>query len=312
MHEHFVGIDVAKDKVDVHVHPSGERCTVATDEGGLRTLLTWVQAHAPALIVLEATGGYEVVVAATLGSAGWPVVVVNPRQIRDFARATGRLAKTDALDAAVIAHFAAAVQPSVRPLPTAAGEALGALVARRRQLLEMLGAERNRQAQARDRRLQRQIGTHVRWLLRAVADVERELREAIRTSPLWREHDALLTSVPGVGPVTAQTLIAEVPELGQLGRQQLAALIGVAPFNCDSGTLRGRRRIRGGRASVRGVLYMATLVAVRHNPRLAAFYRRLTAAGRPKKVALVAAMRKLLTILNAIVRDRRPWQPEIA
>lgn len=312
MHGQFVGMDVAKDKVDVHVRPSGERCTVTTDEGGLRELLTWVQARSPSLIVLEATGGYEVVVAATLGSAGLPVAVVNPRQIRDFARATGQLAKTDALDSAVIAHFAEAVQPPVRPLATAAAEALGALVVRRRQLLDMLGAERNRQAQARERPLQRRIAAHVTWLTKALADIDRELHDAIRSTPIWRETDDLLKSVPAIGAVTAHTLIAEVPELGTLGRRQIAALIGVAPFNCDSGTLRGRRMIAGGRAPVRRVLYMATLVAVRYNPLIAAFYTRLTAAGRPKKVALVAAMRKLLIILNAIVREKRPWHPEIA
>ena len=312
MHGLFVGMDVAKDKVDVHVRPGGERCTVTTDEVGLRELLTWVQARSPSLIVLEATGGYEVVVAATLGSAGLPVAVVNPRQIRDFARATGQLAKTDTLDSAVIARFAEAVQPPVRPLATAAAEALGALVVRRRQLLDMLGAERNRQAQARERQLQRRIAAHVTWLTKALADIDRELHDAIRSTPIWRETEDLLKSVPAIGAVTAHTLIAEVPELGTLGRRQIAALIGVAPFNCDSGTLRGRRMIAGGRAPVRRVLYMATLVAVRYNPLIAAFYTRLTAAGRPKKVALVAAMRKLLIILNAIVREKRPWHPEIA
>jgi transposase len=312
MHGLFLGVDVAKDKVDVHVRPSGERLTVGTDETGLGELVTWVRERAPALVVLEATGGYEVVVAATLGSAGLPVAVVNPRQIRDFARATGQLAKTDALDAAAIARFAEAVQPPGRPLATAAAQALGALVARRRQLLDMLGAERNRQAQTRDPQLHRQIGAHVKWLTKALADIDRELHDTIRATPLWREQDALLKSVPAVGPVTAHTLIAEVPELGQLGRRQIAALIGVAPLNRDSGTLRGRRMIGGGRASVRRVLYMTALVAVRYNPVIAAFYARLTAAGRPKKVALVAAMRKLLTILNAILREKRPWQPDIA
>lgn len=312
MHGYFVGIDVAKDKLDVHVRPSGESWTVGNEAAGLRELGAQLQERAPALIVLEATGGYEVVVAATLASGGLPVAVVNPRQIRDFARATGQLAKTDTLDAAAIARFAEAVQPPVRPLATPAAEALGELVARRRQLIDMLGAERNRQAQARDRQVQRQLGAHVKWLTKALADLDRDLHDTIRTTPVWRETDALLTSVPAVGAVTAHTLIAEVPELGQLGRRQIAALIGVAPLNRDSGTLRGRRMISGGRASVRRVLYMAALVAVRHHPCLAAFYARLTAAGRPKKVALVAAMRKLLTILNAIVRDKRPWQPENA
>lgn len=312
MHGLFVGIDVAKDKLDVHERPTGEGVRVANDEAGLRELVKRYHGQPPVLIVLEATGGYEVPVAATLASAGLAVVVVNPRQIRDFARATGQLAKTDGLDAAVIARFAEAVQPAVRPLATPAAEALAALVTRRRQLVEMLGAERNRQGQARDRQLQRRIGAHVQWLTKALAEIDRELHATIRATPLWREQDDLLKSVPGVGPVTAHTLIAAVPELGRLGRRQMAALIGVAPLNRDSGTLRGRRMISGGRAPVRRVLYMATLVAVRRNPRLATFYARLTAAGRPKKVALVAAMRKLLTIVNAIVRDQRPWQPQIA
>lgn len=312
MHECFVGIDVSKDKLDVHVRPSGESLTLGTGPAGLHALVERVQGWGPVLIVLEATGGYEGVVAAALASAALPVAVVNPRQIRDFARATGQLAKTDALDAAVIARFAAAVRPPVRPLAPPAAQALGEVVTRRRQLLEMLGAERNRQAQARDRHVQRQLGTHVRWLTKALADLDRDINDTIRSSPVWRATDDLLKSVPAVGPVTAHTLIAEVPELGQLGRRQIAALIGVAPLNRDSGTLRGRRMIGGGRASVRHVLYMAALVGVRYNPRLAAFYARLTGAGRPKKVALVATMRKLLTILNAIVRDQRPWQPQHA
>lgn len=312
MHALFVGIDVSKDKLDVHVRPSGECITLGTTPAGLHELVERVHGWGPALIVLEATGGYEVVVAAALASAALPVAVVNPRQIRDFARATGQLAKTDALDAAVIARFAEAVRPPVRPLAPPAAQALGELVTRRRQLLEMLGAERNRQAQARDRQVQRQLGTHVRWLTKALADLDRDITDTIRSSPVWRTTDDLLKSVPAVGPVTAHTLIAQVPELGQLGRRQIAALIGVAPLNRDSGTLRGRRMIGGGRAAVRHVLYMAALVGVRYNPRLAAFYARLTGAGRPKKVALVATMRKLLTILNAIVRDQRPWQPQNA
>lgn len=312
MHELFVGIDVAKDTLAVHERPSGEGVTVTNDEPGLRELVgRWAQ-RAPALIVREATGGYEVIVAATLTSAGLPVAVVNPRQVRDFARATGQLAKTDALDAAVIARFADAVRPPVRPLATGTAQALGELVARRRQLVDMLGAERNRQAQVRDRQVQRQIGAHVKWLTKALADLDRELQDTIRSSPVWRETEELLRSVPAIGPVTAHTLIAEVPELGHLGRHKIAALMGVAPLNRDRGTFRGRRMICGGRASVRRVLYMAALVAVRYNPVIAAFYARLTAAGRPKKVALVAAMRKLLTILNAILRDHRPWHPGIA
>jgi transposase len=308
MHGSFVGIDVARDRLDVHVRPSGDRFTLANEEAGQRELVRRLHQLAPGLIVLEATGGYELPVTAALASAGLPVVVANPRQIRDFARATGKLAKTDALDAEAIARFAEGVQPPVRPLPTAEAQALGELITRRRQLLDMLLAEQNRQSQVGDRRLRQRIAAHITWLRQALAETDRDLDEAIRSSPIWRDKDDLLRSVPGVGDVTAHTLIAEVPELGRLGRRQIAALIGVAPLNRDSGTLRGRRLIAGGRPHVRRVLYMAALVAIRHNPAIAAFYARLTAAGRPKKVALVAAMRKLLTILNAILRERRPWQ----
>lgn len=304
----FVGIDVASDRLDVHVRPSGDRFTLANEEAGQRELVRRLHQLAPGLIVLEATGGYELPVTAALASAGLPVVVANPRQIRDFARATGKLAKTDALDAEAIARFAEGVQPPVRPLPTAEAQALGELITRRRQLLDMLLAEQNRQSQVGDRRLRQRIAAHITWLRQALAETDRDLDDAIRSSPLWRDKEDLLRSVPGVGDVTAHTLIAEVPELGSLGRRQIAALIGVAPLNRDSGTLRGRRQIAGGRPHVRRVLYMAALVAIRHNPAIAAFYARLTAAGRPKKVALVAAMRKLLTILNAILRERRPWQ----
>ena len=309
MHELFVGIDVAKDRLDVHVRPSDETFSSANDEVGIRELVKRLERVAPTLIVLEATGGYEVPVAAALAGAGLPVAVVNPRQIRDFARATGQLAKTDRLDAAANARFAEAVRPATRPLADAAAQALSELVARRRQLLDMLQAERNRRGQARDGRLQRRIGAHIEWLTKAIADVDRELDKTIRSSPVWREKDDLLRSVPGIGDVTASTLIADVPELGGLTRRQIAALIGVAPLSRDSGTFRGRRMIAGGRPTVRRVLYMAALVAVRYNPVIAAFYARLTAAGRPKKVALVAAMRKLLTILNAMSRDQRRWRP---
>jgi transposase len=305
----FVGLDVAKDHLDVHARPSGDAFVVAHDEAGLTELVARLQAMAPRLVVLEASGGYEATVAATLASASLPVAVVNPRQIRDFARATGTLAKTDALDARVIAQFAEAVRPAVRPILPDHAQRLGELVARRRQLLEMLGAENNRRRQTRDPRLQRRIAAHITWLERALHDLETDLHDTIRSSPAWQETENLLTSVPGVGPITALTLIADLPELGRLDRRQIAALVGVAPFNRDSGTLRGRRMIRGGRSPVRHVLYMAALTATRHNPALAAFYQRLRATGHPKKVALIAALRKLLTILNAILRDRRPWQP---
>jgi transposase len=308
MERSFVGIDVAKQQLDVHLRPTDESFRLGRDDAGLTELVERLQRLAPVLVVLEATGGYEITVAAALGSAGLPVAVVNPRQIRHFARATGPLAKTDALDARVIALFAEAIQPVARPLPSAAAQALAERVARRRQLNEMLGAERNRHQQVRDPRLQRRIATHIRWLTQALADLEAELDDNIRSSPLWRATDNLLQSVPGIGDVTAYTLIADLPELGRLDRRKIAALVGIAPINRDSGTLRGRRMIGGGRPMVRCVLYMATLTAVRFNPVIALFYQRLIAAGRPKKVALTAAMRKLLTILNAILRDQRPWQ----
>jgi transposase len=312
MERTFVGIDIAKDQVDVHVHPTDERFQLSRTDAGLAELVARLQPLGPQLVVLEATGGYEIPVAAVLASAGVPVAVVNPRQIRDYARATGQLAKTDALDARLMARFAEAVQPEVRPLPTPEAQALGDLVTRRRQLVDMLGAERNRHQQARDLRLQRRIATHIRWLTTALAEIEADLGTRIRSSPIWRERDDLLHSVPGVGDVTAYTLIADLPELGHLDRRKIAALVGVAPFNRESGHWRGRRMIAGGRPAVRSVLYMATLTAVRFNPALAHFYQRLVAAGRPKKVALTAAMRKLLTILNAMLRDQRPWQPESA
>jgi transposase len=304
-----VGIDVAKPHLDIHVRPTDERFRLLRDEAGLGNLVERLRPLGPVLVVLEATGGYEVPVAAALGSAGLPVAVVNPRQIRDFARATGQLAKTDTLDALIIALFAEAVQPEARPLPTAQAQALGELVARRRQLTDMLGAESNRQQQAHDPRLQRRIATHIRWLTKALAELEADLDDTIRSSPLWRAQDNLLQSVPGVGGVTAFTLIADLPELGHLDRRKIAALVGIAPLNRDSGAWRGRRMIAGGRPTVRCVLYMAALTAIRFNPVIAHFYQRLTAAGRPKKVALIAAMRKLLTMLNAILRDQRPWQP---
>ncbi|HEU5190689.1 MAG TPA: IS110 family transposase [Methylomirabilota bacterium] len=304
----FIGIDVAKDRLDINIQPSGEAFTVTRDEAGLAELTHRAAALGPVVIALEATGGYEVVVAATLAAAALPVVVVNPRQIREFARSTGRLAKTDALDARAIATFAAAVRPVVRPVPDAQTRLLGQLVARRRQLVEMLGAEQNRRRLI-EPALKRRLDAHIRWLERALHELDGDIDTTIRSSPLWRATEGLLRSVPGIGPITASTLIADLPELGHLDRRKIAALVGVAPINRDSGTLRGRRMIAGGRAAVRHVLYMATLAALRHNPVIAAFYQRFVAAGRPGKLAVTAAMRKLLVMLNAILRDRRPWQP---
>lgn len=309
MEQIFIGIDVAKDRLDVHVRPSGEAFAVARDGEGVAGLVERLRAMAPALIVSEATGGFEQVVAGALGAAGLPVVVVNPRQIRDFARALGKLAKTDRIDAEAIALFAERVRPELRPLPDDQARLLGELVARRRQVIEMIVAEGNRARLLESRRLKKRIDRHRAVLQDELSAIEAELDEAIRGTPIWRETENLLKSVPGVGDALARTLIAELPELGTLDRKKIAALVGVAPFNRDSGTLRGKRTVWGGRASVRAALYMAALTASRFNPVIAAFYRRLLAAGKPKKLALTACMRKLLTILNAILRDRRHWQP---
>jgi transposase len=305
----FVGIDVAKDRLDVHLRPSDEAFALSRDDRGLQALVERLGALAPALVVLEATGGFEVAVAGALAAAGLPLVVVNPRQIRDFARATGRLAKTDRLDAEAIARFAEAVQPAPRPLPSAAADALGELVARRRQLVEMITSEGQRRRQTRDPRLQRRLEAHVAWLQKELSALETDLDDAVRGTPAWRATEDLLASVPGIGKTSARTLIAELPELGSLDRRKIAALVGVAPINRDSGCFRGRRMVMGGRASVRTALYMPTLTAIRHNPALQAFYQRLIGRGRPAKVAITACMRKLLVILNAILRDQTPWQP---
>ncbi len=303
----YVGIDVSKDHLDVAVLPSGEGWRVSHDTAGLGEVVERLQALEPAGVVLEATGGWEVSLAGMLALGGVPVAVVNPRQVRDFARATGKLAKTDAIDARILALFAERMRPEPRPLPDEAAQALGALVARRRQLLEMLTAERNRLGAA-PKALRKGIQEHIAWLNQSLAEVDKDLGDTVRQSPLWREKEDLLRSVPGVGPVLSLTLLAELPELGSLSHKEIAALVGVAPLNRDSGTLRGRRTIWGGRAPVRAVLYMAALVATRHNLVIRAFYQRLLAAGKAKKVALVACMHKLLTILNAILKNRTPWR----
>lgn len=307
----FVGLDIAKATLDVAVRPSDDGWHVPYTEAGLTDLTHRLTALAPALIVLEATGGYEATVAATLALAGLPVAVVNPRQVRDFARALGRLAKTDALDAAVLARFAEAVRPAPRPLPDETHQELTALATRRRQLVEMLTAERNRLALAR-RAVRRNLQDHVQWLERRLADVDHDIATRIRQSPLWRAQDDLLRSVPGIGPITSSSLLTALPELGTLSRHQIASLVGVAPFNRDSGPSRGTRTIAGGRRAVRAALYMATLVATRHNRPIRTFYQRLRAGGKPAKVALVAAMRKLLTMLNAILKHQEPWRDRLA
>lgn len=303
-----IGIDVSKAYLDVAERPGPAPVRVANDEGGITQLVARLVVVRPTLIVLEATGGLEVPVVAALAAAGFAVAVVNPRQVRDFAKAVGQLAKTDTLDAQVLAHFAAVIRPEPRPLPDAERQALAALLTRRRQIIAMLVAEQQRLGSAA-LALRPRIAAHIAWLRQERDDLDHQLRHQVRQSPAWREDDDVLQSVPGVGPVLAATLIADLPELGQLDRKQIAALVGVAPLNCESGILRGRRSIWGGRAQVRAALWMGTLVAVRHNPVIRAFYGRLLAAGKPKKVALTACMHKLLTILNALLRHRTPWEP---
>jgi len=303
-----VGIDVSKATLDLWLYPSGKSWQAEHSPAGMSALAEELVALEPAVVVVEATGGLEVSLAVALGSAGLPVTVVNPRQVRDFARATGRLAKTDKLDSQVLAQFGAMVQPPVRPLPEAARRELRALVTRRQQLLVMITAEKNRMRRTTPGVRQR-IEINVRWLQGQLKELDRDQEDFLRSSPLWQEDAKLLRSVPGIGPIVTATVIARLPELGSVNRKEVAALVGVAPFNRDSGTLRGKRTVWGGRGPLRTALYMATLVAVRHNPVLRDFYQRLCAAGKPKKVALTACLRKLLVILNSILKHRRPWTP---
>jgi transposase len=307
----YVGIDVSKDWLDVAARPSGAEWRVAQDEAGIAALTSRLQEERPHLVVLEATGGYEVAVAAALGAVGIPLAVVNPRQARDFARSLGRLAKTDRLDARVLAHFGEATTPTPQPLREGDAQELAALVARRRQVIQMKVAEQQRRQRALPVVRQR-IDRVLAVLEQELADLDRDLGERLRQSPLWREQEDLLRSVPGVGPALTFSLLADLPELGHLTRKQIAALVGVAPLNRDSGQWRGKRTCWGGRAVVRTALYLPTVVAIRHNPQLRSFYERLLAAGKPKKVALVACMHKLLTILNAMLKHRSPWQPDHA
>ena len=303
----YIGIDVAKAQLDVACRPTTARWTVPHTISGMGRLIQRLRRLRPTLVVLEATGGLELNLASELAAAALPVAVVNPRQVRHFAKATGQLAKTDALDAAVLAQFAEAVRPLARPLPDTATRQLEALVNRRRQLLSMLTAEQNRRSRA-PRDMQEEIQRHIEWLEQRVADLERTLGQQIQQSAIWRERDDLLQSMPGVGPVLSRTVLAELPELGTLDRRAIAALVGVAPLNRDSGAWRGTRRIEGGRGHVRAVLYMAAVTAARCNPVIRAFYQRLRAAGKTVKVALTACMRKVLTILNAIMKHKTPWQ----
>jgi transposase len=302
-----VGIDVSQASLDVAVYPRDERWRVANDMAGIGQLVTRLTALAPERIVLEATAGYELPALIALADAKLPVVAVNPRQVREFARSTGRLAKTDALDAQVLAHFAAVIRPQLRPIPDAATRELSDLLARRRQLIDMRTAESNRLALASEA-VRPEIREHVRYLDKRTKDLDRELRDRLRASPLWLEQDNLLRSIPGVGPVLSTTLLADVPELGTLRHKQLAALIGLAPLNRDSGRWRGKRSVWGGRAHVRGVMYMATLTAVQRNPVLEALYRRLLALGKPHRVAMTACMHKLLRICNAVLTHRTAWR----
>lgn len=305
--ERFVGIDVCKARLEVGLLPEGETWQVPNDEGGIGELIARLGALSPALVVLEATGGLEAPAAGAMAAAGLPVVVVNPRQVRDFAKALGRLAKADAIDALVLARFGQAVRPEPRPLKEGQAQELEALLTRRRQLVEMLTAEKNRLGVAIRKRVRTDIQRHISWLERRLKEVDSDLETSIKNTPLWRDKDAIIRSVPGAGRVLSVTLLAELPELGELNRRQIAALAGLAPFNCDSGSFRGQRRIWGGRAKVRKVLYMATVAALRCNPVIKAFHRRLLDAGKKPKVAITACMRKLLTILNTMIHNRTLW-----
>jgi transposase len=312
--EAYAGVDVSKERLEVCVRRGREAKEgedtfgVSNDPADTQTLLARLAKERPALVILEATGGFERPVAAALAAAGLPIAVVNPRQARDFARATGRLAKTDRIDAQMLARFAQAVRPAPRPVSEEEAQALAEITARRRQVVGMLTAEKNRLGAATTKPVRKRLQAHVRWLEKELSRTDRDLEEAISKSPTWRENEELLRSVPGVGPVLARTLLAELPELGSLPPKQLAALVGVAPLNRDSGAFRGRRAVWGGRATVRAALYMGALVATRHNPQIKEFYERLLSAGKPRKVALVACMRKLLIILNAMLKNHTPWK----
>jgi len=303
----FVGIDVSKLQLDLAVRPVNKRWSVANTEGDITKVIETLNELSPQVIVVEATGGMEMPLVAALSQASLPVVVVNPRQVRDFAKAVGRIAKTDRIDAEILAHFGEAVKPDVRLLKDEDTQMLTALVTRRRQVIDMLTAEKNRLGISPNV-IHKDIQKHIEWLQRRLEDIDRHLDSAIRKSPVWREKDDLLRSVPGVGQVLSASLITGLPELGTLSRRKIAALVGVAPLNCDSGLSRGKRTVWGGRSYIRAVLYMATLSATRANPTISLFYRRLIEAGKKPKVALTACMRKLLSILNAIVKNRSPWQ----
>jgi len=305
----YVGIDVSKDRLDIALRPSGETWSEGNGPDGISFLMGKLKALGPALVVLEATGGYQMPVTAALAAAGMPVVVVNPRQVRDFARSLGLLAKTDALDANVIARFAEMVKPEPRPLPDEAGRQLQDLLARRRQLLGMLVAEKNHLVMVTDPSIRRDVKSHIEFLKKRLGKLDDDLGDKLRSTPAWREKDELFRSVPGVGRVLSVTLLAGLPELGRLNRKEIAALAGLAPFNRDSGSMKGQRRVWGGRANVRQALYMSALVGTRYNPVIRAFYKRLTEKGKTPKVALTACMRKLLVILNTMAKTGTRWNP---
>jgi len=304
-----IGVDVAKSTLDVAVTDSEEARQFANDDKGISQAVSYIAGLKPAMIILEATGNLEMPLAAVLQADRLPVVVINPRQVRDFARATGALAKTDTIDARILALFGARVKPEIRPLPDKNARDMRSLLTRRRQLVEMLTSEHNRLFQTHED-IRLGVEAHIKWLEEALSDINDDLERRIKRSPSWLDKDNLLKSVPGVGKVVSSTILIELPELGSLNRRKIAALVGVAPLNRDSGTMRGRRTVWGGRAKLRSTLYMAALVASRCNPIIAAFYQRLVNAGKAKKVALVACMRKLLTILNAMMRTMSAWQPE--
>ena len=303
-----IGIDVSKDRLDVHELPGEQRTTCDNAPAGHDSLIAWCRLHHPERIVLEASGGYETAVAAAVARAGLPVIVVNPLQVRRFAQALGVQAKTDRIDARVLAQFAQAVAPEIRPLKDEQTAELDALVTRRRQLLEMLGAERQRRARAAKGPVRRSLDAHIAWLEKQVSNTERDIASLIRSSPVWREKEDILASIKGVGRVTTSTLLAALPELGTLSRQAIAALAGLAPFARDSGSWRGKRFVGGGRPDVRRALYMAALVASRRNPALREVYQRLVARGKPKKLALTALMRKLLVLMNSMLRTKTRWE----
>lgn len=306
MSEVYAGIDVSKECLDLAVLPSGEKKRYSNDEAGITKLTAKLKKLSPVLVVMEPTGGLEMPLAAALTLESIKTAVVNARQVRDYARATGKLAKTDKIDALVMAEFASVIKPPVREFRDEETEEIKSIMSRRRQLLEMLTAEKNRLAIAR-KSLKSKILSHIEWLKKEIADIDADLRQRIEESPIWRVKDNLLQSIPGVGKVLSATLLAELPELGKLNRRQIAALVGVAPYNRDSGKMRGKRSVWGGRASVRSVLYMATLVSTRFNPVISSFYQRLLEKGKAKKVALVACMRRLLTIMNAILKTQKAW-----